>query len=148
MKEFNFCQLKVVKERTIEYKPISSPSELADFFVNAVGAGLYDTEHLYSVALDSKGHPVAFFETSIGDISSSICSPSAIFRRMCSVNAAALALVHCHPSQCEEALCFSKEDIAATNRIKEAGLLLQIPLVDHIIVSGMDWISAKREGIL
>lgn len=143
MKEFNFYRLKVVKEKSVEYQPLTCPEEVAEFFRLMIGD--YAEEYLLVAGCDVAGHPVCFFEVSHGDICSSIVDPAAIFRRLLASNCAKFFVCHNHPSGSLE---FSDADEAACKKLKKAGRLLNIQLLDSLVVTDSGWISSRNEGIL
>jgi hypothetical protein len=77
---------------------------------------------------------------SVGSLNQSIVHPREVFKTALASNAAALVLIHNHPSGDPSP---SSEDIAITRRLKEAGDLLGIKVVDHVIVGT---VSLLREG--
>ena len=93
----------------------------------------YDREVLVVVNLNSGLKPLNFNIVSIGDLTPAIASiPNLLVSGILS-NAASFLVLHNHPSG---ELTPSQEDIAMTKRVIEAGQLVGIPCVDHIIVAG------------
>ena len=90
-----------------------------------------DREIVVAVNLDNKSKPINWNVVSTGSINASIISIPNIFKTAILSNAAAIMLFHCHPSG---VVTPSKEDRDITNRIVEAGRLMEIPCLDHIIV--------------
>ena len=84
-------------------------------------------------------------EISHGDLSSSLVHPREVFKRAILNNAATIILCHNHPSG---SLKPSLDDRSITNRLKSAGDLLGISVIDHIIISESDYISFKSEGLI
>lgn len=99
-------------------------------------------EHLWLIAVDTKSKPIGFFEISHGTVDSSIVSPREIFVRLCLCGASQFVIVHNHPSGDSTP---SKSDINVTMRLKDAGALMQIPLLDHIII-GDSYYSFHENG--
>jgi DNA repair protein RadC len=62
-----------------------------------------------------------------------------------SFSAASIALVHNHPSGDPEP---SPEDIATTKRLAEAGKILGITLLDHVVIGDGQWVSLKQRGLM
>ena len=93
----------------------------------------YDREVLVVVNLNSHLNPINFNIVSVGDLTSTIASiPNLLVSGILS-NSSSFLVLHNHPSG---DLTPSAEDIAMTSRVIEAGNLIGIPCVDHIIVAG------------
>lgn len=91
-----------------------------------------DREHVVIINLDSKSRPINYHVASVGGISNSVFDVPSIFKTAILSNASRIIMLHNHPSGDLET---SAADLAATERVIEAGKLLQIDLLDHIIVS-------------
>ena len=102
-------------------------------------------EHCYILCLDTHNHVCAKREVSIGNLDSSIVHPREVFKEAVSSLAASVIFVHNHPSGDLEP---SSEDINLTKRLVEAGNLLGIPVLDHIIVSNKGYISLKAKNLI
>lgn len=102
-------------------------------------------EHVKCLCLDSKNKLLKIETVSVGGLSASIVRPSEVFRVAITESASAIILFHNHPSG--DAMP-SKEDIELTRRIANAGKLLGIELLDHIIIGGKNYISLKEEGVI
>ena len=92
-----------------------------------------DREHVVIINMDTKCRPINYHVASIGGINQSVFDVSSIFKTAILSNAKYIIMLHNHPSGDLEP---SVMDIRATETVIEAGKLLQIPLVDHIVVSG------------
>lgn len=88
-------------------------------------------EYVYMLAFDIKIQMFGVFEISHGTFDSSFVDMKSVFTRALHVGASCIILVHNHPSGNLEP---SKDDILVTERMKEAGKLLGIELMDHLIV--------------
>ena len=95
--------------------------------------------------LDGKNRIIAMDLVSIGSLNQSIVHPREVFKTACLSNAAALILVHQHPSGDSSP---STEDIAITKRLKEAGEIMGIKVLDHVIVGDGEFISFVERGIM
>lgn len=145
-KRIQIVSLKMVRESSILYdvRKISSPKE-------AVGLGQRfledaDREKVVLCCLNNKNAPICINIVSIGTLNASLVHPREIFKTAILCNAASIILFHNHPSGQTEA---SSEDIDITKRIKEAGVLMGIELIDHIIIGGGGrFLSLKEEGLL
>lgn len=88
-------------------------------------------EYVYMLAFDTKIQMLGVFEISHGTFDSSFVDMKSVFTRALHVGASCIILVHNHPSGNVEP---SKDDILVTERMKEAGKLLGIELIDHLII--------------
>lgn len=105
-----------------------------------------DREMLVVVALDSKCKPLTIEIVAIGDINTCIVSPREVFKSSILSNAVQIIAYHNHLSgDCTP----SREDINVTKRLIEAGGLLGIPLLDHIIIGdGDSYLSFRGKDIV
>ena len=102
-----------------------------------------DREHFYAVLLSTKHHVLAIELVSVGTLSASIVHPREVFKPAIVQSAAAVAVVHNHPSG---DLTPSPEDSEFTRRLARAGDLLGIRLLDHLIVCEDEYLSLRDEG--
>ncbi len=92
-----------------------------------------DREHFVVMLLDQKNQVIGLHTVSIGSLTASIVAPREVFKVAILANCANILIAHNHPSgDCQP----SREDRAITQRLKEAGALLGINLLDHVIVGG------------
>ncbi|MDD7463387.1 MAG: DNA repair protein RadC [Anaerococcus sp.] len=99
-------------------------------------------EHFYSIMLNTKNDIIAIEHISTGDLNSSIVNPREVFTPAVKRSAKAVALVHNHPSgSCKP----SREDLLITRRLVEAGLILDIKVLDHVIIGRNSYYSFRRE---
>ncbi len=104
-----------------------------------------EKECCMAVYIDSKDSRITDALLSTGTLNSSIMSAREIFRQALSCNAAAVILLHNHPSGSAQP---STEDIQLTKRLKSASEIMEIPLLDHIIIGDNTYISLKEKGVL
>ena len=103
-----------------------------------------DREQVIAILVDTKNGVVGVNVVSVGDLSSCVVHPREVFKAAILANAASIILAHNHPSGDPTP---SPEDIAVTRRIAEAGQILGIELLDHIIVGDRErFVSLKNEG--
>ena len=95
--------------------------------------------------LNTKNHVLAMPVISVGTLSASIVHPREVFQAAISHAAASMILVHNHPSGDPTP---SPEDIAVTRRMAEAGKVMDIPVLDHIILGDDKFISLKEKGMI
>jgi DNA repair protein RadC len=102
-------------------------------------------EYFWAILLDTRNQIIKNVEISIGSLDTSIVHPREVFKEAIAASASSIIAAHNHPSGNPEA---SQDDIHLSKRLKEAGDLVGISLVDHIIVGDGKYISLKREGLL
>ena len=95
--------------------------------------------------LDAKNRRLSDMVIATGTVNASIMSPREIFLNALERGAVGIILIHNHPSGDPEP---SSEDIAVTRRIRDAGNLIGIRLMDHIIIGDNIYISFKEKGLL
>jgi DNA repair protein RadC len=102
-------------------------------------------EHFYILSLNTRNQWIKSHPISIGSLDSSIVHPREVFKEAISSLAASVILVHNHPSGDPTP---SNDDIQLTRRFKEAGELLGIEVLDHIIVCDHTHLSMKAKNLL
>jgi DNA repair protein RadC len=102
-------------------------------------------EYFYILCLDTRNRVKNTLQESIGNLDSSIVHPREVFKDAIASLAAAVIFVHNHPSGDLEP---SAEDINLTKRLIEAGELLGIPVLDHIIVGNKGYVSLKSRNLI
>jgi DNA repair protein RadC len=101
-------------------------------------------EHFLTLLLDTRNQLIKVAEISIGSLDTSIVHPREVFREAISASAASVILAHNHPSGDPEA---SEDDIRLTKKLVEAGEIIGIDVLDHIIIGDKNYLSLKREGL-
>ncbi|HVB10583.1 MAG TPA: DNA repair protein RadC [Bacillota bacterium] len=104
-----------------------------------------DRERLVVLSADTKHRLLGCDVVSIGTLDGSPAHPREVFKSAIRRNAAAIALVHNHPSGDPTP---SPEDRAVTRRMHQAGKLLGIPLLDHVVVGDTRYVSLRAEGMI
>lgn len=135
----------IIREEISNYLPQSSkytaPLQLFQLFSFLQ----YETkEYFITIHLDGKNKISCMEEVSVGSLNQSIVHPREVFKTALLSSAAAIVLIHNHPSLDPTP---SREDREITRRLKEAGDLLGIRVLDHIIV-GNSYFSFVEMGLL
>lgn len=125
-----------------KYK-ITSPSDIADIFVENMKC--LDKEHFKVVFLNTKNEVITHETISIGSLNASIVHPREVFNRAIKKSSASIILLHNHPSGNPNP---SKEDINITNRLVEAGKIIGIEILDHIVVGDNKYYSFKENLLI
>lgn len=102
-----------------------------------------DREQFFLICLNVKNEPTAIHTVSIGSLDSSIVHPRETFKAAVLANASSIIVAHNHPSGDPTP---SQPDLEVTKRLQEAGELLGIPVLDHIIVGTEGAYVSLKEG--
>lgn len=102
-----------------------------------------EREGFYALVLNARHECQAVETVGIGTLNACLVHPRDVFRRAIELNAASLILVHCHPSGDSDP---SEEDLTQTRRLIEAGDLLGITILDHIIIASRSCYSLRASG--
>jgi DNA repair protein RadC len=96
------------------------------------------------LCLNTKLRVLAYHEVSRGSLDSSPAHPREVFRAAILANAAGIILVHCHPSGDPSP---SPDDVALTRRLREAGAVLGIDVLDHLVTGHGQYYSFRETGL-
>lgn len=124
-------------------RTIKSPEDVTNIFVNDMR--FLEKEHFKVIFLNTKNEIIAYETISIGSLNSSIVHPREVFNRAIKKSSASLILLHNHPSGNPEP---SKEDIHITKRLVEAGKIIGIEVLDHIIIGDGEYFSLKENSLI
>ena len=102
-------------------------------------------EHFAVMLLNTKNHIIGMPEVSVGSLSASVVPPREVFRAAIDYAAAAMILLHNHPSGDPTP---SREDIAVTDRLVKAGKVMDIPVLDHVVLGRETFTSFKEKGLI
>ncbi len=102
-------------------------------------------EHFIAFFLDTKNVEIERETISIGTLNASLVHPREVFEPAIRVSAASVIIAHNHPSG---DVTPSQEDIEITKKLMDAGNLLDIHILDHIIISSHTYMSFKEKGLL
>jgi DNA repair protein RadC len=145
-KRIEIVSLKVVKEKpSVSYplRTIRSPEDAVELFRNFIGD--LDREGFALLCLSTKNEPTALHMVSTGTLNSSLVHPREAYKLAILANSSAVIACHNHPSGHADP---SREDIEMTKRLKEAGELLGIDFLDHIIIGDGCHVSLKEQGLM
>lgn len=122
---------------------VESSSDIAGIFMEHMR--YYKKEHFVSLLINAKGRIIQESEVSVGDLCSSTTHPREVFVDAVRRSAASVVFVHNHPSGDPTP---SDMDISTTKRLMEAGEILGIPVLDHIIIGDGRYISMRAAGMI
>ena len=145
MKRINIVKCQLVKEKTMAYdfKTISSPMDIARVIKAYIGNS--DRENFVVVCLDNKSNITAINTVSIGNINSTIAHPREVFKIAILANSSCIVIAHNHPSGDSSP---SREDIEYTKNIVEAGNIIGIEVLDHVVIGDDDKYTSFKENDL
>lgn len=144
-KRVNIVSLKLIRENSFLYpeRNVKSPEDayklLRDFFLDT------DREYFVVVCLDTKNQPTAMNVCHVGSLNASIVHPREVFKPAILSNSASVIVAHNHPSGDPTP---SREDVEVTKRLAEAGKIIGIDVLDHMVIGREDYISLKEKGYL
>ena len=127
----------------VEDFTITSPQSV----VKAVRARIKDKakEHFMLIILNTRNKVTSINNVSVGTLNASLVHPREVFRDAIRQSASSVVLAHNHPSGNETP---SEEDLKITKRLVEAGKIIGIEVLDHIIIGKDGFCSFKEKGLL
>ena len=143
LKFFQALSTRYAKEKLPKKITFDSPQVVATSLQEQIGRE--KKEHFYILALDSRNNLVKMSNVSIGTLDASLVHPREVFKEAIQASAAQVIIAHNHPSGDPEP---SEGDLVITNRLVEAGKILEIAVVDHIIVTSTNFLSFKERKLL
>jgi DNA repair protein RadC len=133
---------KRVQDAMIREK-ISSSRDVFDLFHPDLSEANY--EAFWILLLNRANRVIRKINISEGGISGTVADPKKIFKMALEFNASSVILCHNHPSG---NIRPSEADIKLTRKMKEAGILLDLPVLDHLIIGGNTYYSFADEGMM
>jgi DNA repair protein RadC len=133
---------RLTLEAPTERQTIHSPGDAADLVKYEMSA--LEQEHLRVILLDSRNHVEEIVEVYQGSLNSSQIRVGELFKAAIRRNAASMIVVHNHPSGDPTP---SPDDVAVTRAIVQAGKLLDIDVLDHLVIGSGRFVSLKERGL-
>ena len=134
---------RLAKASAKDLLSFQSPSTIAQYYMEELR---HETqEHMKLLMLNSKSMLIGESDISKGTVNASLITPRELFIEALQKNAVTIVILHNHPSGDPTP---SQEDIFTTKRIKNAGDLIGIELLDHIIIGNNCYISFREQGML
>jgi DNA repair protein RadC len=134
--------IRVEASRAKEYKKITSSRDSASQFPHLRDL---DVEHFEILILDQANNAKKIVRISEGGYSATVVDVRMVFKFAIENKARAIILAHNHPSANKKP---SQADITLTKKMTEAGKIMDIPVLDHIIIAGNEYFSFADEGLL
>jgi len=133
---------RLTLESPEERPAINSPADAAALVQYEMSA--LEQEHLRVILLDRRNRVVETVEVYKGSVSSSQIRIGEVFKEAVRKNASALIVIHNHPSGDPTP---SPDDVAVTRAIVQAGKLLDVDVLDHLVIGQGRWLSLKERGL-
>lgn len=134
---------RMYKEQKKDRVSFLNPETIADYYMQDLRH--LTTEQVILLALDIKSCLIQDIIISKGTVNASFSNPRDIFIAALKYGAVSVILLHNHPSGDPTP---SREDVITTQRLRDAGELIGIPLMDHIIIGDNTYVSLKERGII
>lgn len=142
-------EIRVERVRTIQYldREVNGPAAAVDLAREIIAEEIaaYDREHFVALYLNTKNRPVGYQVISVGTLTAALVHPREVFKAAILSNANAVVVAHNHPSGDPTP---SREDREITRRLKEAGQILGIELLDHLVIGHDGRYTSFRERAL
>jgi DNA repair protein RadC len=137
------------KELSVNYpeldRKMNSPEKVVAVATRFLRLHEQTEEHLCMICMNVKLEMTSAFELSHGNVNSSIVSIREMFQKALLANAVSIIILHNHPSGDPSP---SREDIQVTRKMVDAGKLLGVEVIDHIIIGRPSFTSLKEKGYL
>ncbi|MGD2039300.1 MAG: DNA repair protein RadC [Anaerolineae bacterium] len=133
---------RMLIESPQERPQVRSPADAANLVMTEMS--LLEQEHLRVMLLDTKNRVLETPTIYIGSLNTSLIRVGELFREAIRANCASLIVLHNHPSGDPTP---SPEDVAVTRQIVEAGKLLDVDVLDHLIIGRQRFVSLKERGL-
>ena len=125
---------------------ISCSDDAANLFRSVFDADLIEyREEMILLLVNRANHPLGYVKISAGGITGTVCDPRIVFASALCAGATGILVAHNHPSG---NLCPSEQDIHLTRKLVSAGKIMDIPLLDHIIITSDSYYSFSDNGLL
>ncbi len=125
-----------------ERPQVRSPADVANLLM--LEMGLLEQEHLRAVLLDTKNVVLRVANVYAGNLNTAVVRVGEVFREAIRANCASIIVVHNHPSGDPTP---SPEDVRVTEQLVEAGRLLDIEVLDHLVIGRNRYVSLKERGL-
>jgi len=130
------------KEKVSQNKSFASPEQVYNYLRQKIGKE--KKEHFVVLCIDAQKRLINC-DVSVGILNASLVHPREVFEQAILNHASSVIVAHNHPSGDSKP---STDDILTTKRLVQAGKLLGITVMDHMIVTANDYYSMKKEGVV
>lgn len=134
---------RLAKATAQEGLNFSNPASIARYYMEDLRHA--NQEQMKLLLLNTKSRLIGETDISKGTVNAAVISPRELFVEALQKNAVSIVLLHNHPSGDPTP---SKEDVLITRRIQEAGLLIGVELLDHIVIGDNCYVSLREKGLI
>lgn len=145
---YNIAEIEIIyhpKYKMSERPQVSNSQDIYDILFPVWGVSLRHYETFNVLLLNNANKVLGIKRISTGGVNSCLADPKIIFQAAIAANASSIILAHNHPSG---NLKPSQADLQLTTKIKEAGRLLDITCLDHLIITDEGYYSFADEGLM
>ena len=121
----------------------STPDDVAEFVYKGLELQNFAEEYVYVLCLDGRNHLIGCFELTHGCVNGSLISQREVYQKALMIGAVKIIMTHNHPGNDPTP---SSPDVEATRVVLEAGKIVGIQLIDHIVVSKCGYVSMRESG--
>lgn len=132
------------KEYLFQNEELNNPDKIFEIATKVLKLDRKAEEYFYVLAMNSQNEIIGVFQASHGTVNQSLVGAREVFLRLVLCGAVHFVALHNHPSG---TVTPSQDDVKTTKRLMDAGKLLGIPLIDHLIIGRNTYLSFASEGI-
>ncbi len=143
IKLFQALSEQYAKEKIPKKVLLNSPESVVAYLQKKFGRE--KKEHFTILTLDARNNLIKISNVSVGTLNANLVHPREVFKEAIQANAASVILAHNHPSGDPEP---SEDDLEVTKRLVEAGKILGIEVLDHIIIAKTGFMSFKEKNLI
>lgn len=134
---------RIAQQSAKETLQLTDPATVADYYMERLRH--MEREKVLLLMMDGRNHLIAEHTLSEGTVNASLISPREVFLTALRSGAVYIMLLHNHPGGDPSP---GRQDIWITEQIKEAGVLMGIPLIDHLVIGDRSYYSFKENNCL
>lgn len=134
-----------MKQRQFDMPKITCSKDAEEYFRSIWTDKVEHIEESYIILLNRANKVVGYSKISMGGIAGTVIDSRVVFQTALKANASSIIIAHNHPSG---NLKPSDADLTLTKKLKEAGAFLEIPFLDHLILTSDGYLSLADEGLL
>lgn len=143
LKSLTELSVRMAKERLENRVVFQNPADIASYYMESCRH--LEVEKVFLLCLDNQLRLIKECELSKGTISASLISPREVFIEALNAKAVHILLIHNHPSGDPSP---SKADVQISKKVFDAGEMIDIRLLDHIIIGDHSYVSLKEQKII
>lgn len=124
---------------------VTCSTDAYDYLIEVLKDKVYHVEHFIMLHLNRANRILGWSIVSVGGMAGTVADPKVIFQLALLRNSSSIIIAHNHPSGNKKP---SAADIALTKKMVEAGKMLDMPVLDHVIITEDDYYSFADEGLI